>query len=305
MRRTLIVLIVTLLFVSELPARSSNDWENVKKLKRGTAVAILLWSGENLRGRIDNVTDTRLNLDVMDHGNPQIGLEHELDRASIHRILTIRHLSLPDTNRWMLTGAAAGGGIGLAAGGIADITHGTNYKWLAGGFGGALFGFLVSCGALAAVGGVEAAHDRHHEKVVYVADAPAKSVRQQGDSHRMVGSEATSAREGLEQLQKHSGLALSFVDNQGRISILNFKKRDFVARSMEAGGYGGAIARAGNFAVLWDAEGPLSLAVVRLDGTTLKKILWGPRISDLLVGRQFSVDGGNTRTSTSRYGRGF
>ena len=62
--------------------------------------------------------------------------------------------------------------MGLVAGGIVDATHGTNYRWAAGGFGGAILGFLVSCVALAATGGVEVARDHRRGKVVYSADAP-------------------------------------------------------------------------------------------------------------------------------------
>jgi hypothetical protein len=65
----------------------------------------------------------------------------------------------------------AGAGVGLVAGGVADLTHGTNYRWAAGGFGGAIFGFFVSVAALAATGGVEVARDHRRGKVVYSADA--------------------------------------------------------------------------------------------------------------------------------------
>lgn len=174
MRRLLVTLIAVLLFfVPDLSAaRNTGDWAGVRKLKRGTAVEVWLWSGEKLRGKIDNVTDDALNLDILDPGNPQISLQHAIRRDSIHTIATTRHLDLPDSKRWMLTGAVAGAGAGAIAGGIVDITHGTNYRWAAGGFGGAILGFFVSCAALAATGGVEVARDHHRGKVVYSADAP-------------------------------------------------------------------------------------------------------------------------------------
>jgi hypothetical protein len=173
MRRILATLIVVLLFfVPDLAARNTSDWANVRKLKRGAPVQIWLWGGENLRGKIDDISDDALNLDILDRGNPQISLQHTIRRASIHTVATTRHLDQPDSNRWMLTGAAAGAGLGLVAGGIADATHGTNYRWAAGGFVGAVLGFLFSCAALAATGGVEVARDHHRGKVVYSADAP-------------------------------------------------------------------------------------------------------------------------------------
>jgi WD40 repeat protein len=93
----------------------------------------------------------------------------------------------------------------------------------------------------------------------------------QAGTVRAVNPETTSARGELEQLQKKYGLTLGFVDDRGRISMLNFKKRAFVARSVEAGTYDGRIAPDGKLAALRDEREPFTLAIVRLDGTTLKK----------------------------------
>jgi tricorn protease-like protein len=92
----------------------------------------------------------------------------------------------------------------------------------------------------------------------------------QAGTVRAVNPETTSARGELEQLQKKYGLTLGFVDDRGRISMLNFKKRAFVARSVEAGTYVGRIAPDGKLAALWDEREPFTLAIARLDGTTLK-----------------------------------
>jgi hypothetical protein len=94
---------------------------------------------------------------------------------------------------------------------------------------------------------------------------------QQADTVQVVSPETTSARGELEQLQKKYGLTLGFVDDHGRISILNFKKRAFVAGSVEARIYGGRIARDGKLAALRDETEHFTLAIVGLDGTTLKK----------------------------------
>jgi hypothetical protein len=166
MRRTMTVLLIVLLLVPELPARSNNDWEKVKKLKPGTAVQILLWSGDNLRGRIDSVGDAGLHLTMADGSSSQTSRLSELDRISIRRIARIRQPNLPDPKRWMLTGALAGGAIGLTAGTVADLKHGGNYRWFGGGLGGAGMGFLASCMALAAVGIVDVSRGLRR-KVVY------------------------------------------------------------------------------------------------------------------------------------------
>jgi hypothetical protein len=171
MRRTLTAVVVValpaLLLGPDLPARGNSDWNNVKRLKRGASVEIWLWSGENLRGKIDEVSDTGLQLAMIDRNNPQLSLQYQFDRGSIWRIATVRQLNLPDSKRWMVTGAVAGGGIGLVGGGIADGTHGTNYHWLAGGLGGAVVDFFVSCVVLAAAGGVEAAKGSRRTIIVY------------------------------------------------------------------------------------------------------------------------------------------
>jgi hypothetical protein len=203
MRRTLATMVVLLLFMPDLPARNTNDWANVKQLKHGMFVEILLWTGENLRGRLDEVTDDNLNLDILDRNNPQIGLQHELRRASIHRITGVRYLIFPDQNRWMITGAAAGGA-------IVDVTHGTNYHWLAGALGGALAGLFVSRVALGAVGVVDAGRSIHRAKIVYSADAPPKSPHATQAVQTAAPSAnppTKSAREELEQLQKQNGLS--------------------------------------------------------------------------------------------------
>jgi hypothetical protein len=165
MRRTLTALLVVLLLALELPARSNRDWENVKKLKPGTTVEILLWSGQVLSGEIDSVTDAGLQL--APPGRHQAGLLHEVDRAAIRRIVRLHHPYLPDSRRWMLTGALAGGAVGVTAGAVADIRHGGNYHWFEGALGGAALGFLVSCAGLAAVGTVDVARLANHRKVVY------------------------------------------------------------------------------------------------------------------------------------------
>jgi len=165
MRRTLATLLIILLLAPELPARSNRDWENVKKLKPGTTVEILLWSGQYLNGEVDAVTDVGLQL--APPGRHQAGSLHEVDRTTIRRIVRLRHPYLPDSRRWMLTGALAGGAVGVTAGGVADIRHGGNYHWFEGALGGAGLGFLVACAALAAIATVDVARLADRHKVVY------------------------------------------------------------------------------------------------------------------------------------------
>ena len=165
MRRTFTVLLIVLLLVPELPARGKGDWENVKKLKSGTTIEIFLWSGESLHGEIDAVTDTGLQL--APPYRHQAGALHEVDRKTIRSIVRFREPYLPDSRRWMITGAVAGGAVGVAAGAIGDIRRRGNYHWIEGAFGGTVLGFLVSCGALAAVGAFDIGRLARRRKVVY------------------------------------------------------------------------------------------------------------------------------------------
>lgn len=95
--------------------------------------------------------------------------------------------------------------------------------------------------------------------------------RQQEDVTRVVSPETHSARKELEQLQAKYGLALEFVDERGRISILSFHDRVFAARSKESVGSSGRVTRDGKYAALWGGAEPLSLAIVGLEGNKLKK----------------------------------
>lgn len=166
MRRTLPALLIVLLLSSELPARTNRGWEDVKKLKPGTSVEVWLWSGENVSGEIDDVSDTGLRVIMVDRTHTRLGPRH-VDRGTIRRIAIFRKPHLPDPERWMLTGALGGGAIGMTAGVVSDARHGGNYNWFEGALGGASLGFFASCAALSAVGIVELARGVHRRKVVY------------------------------------------------------------------------------------------------------------------------------------------
>jgi hypothetical protein len=172
MRRTFTALFIFILLATELPARDNRDWENVKKLKPGTIVQVLLGSGENLSGEVEAVTDARLQLATTDRSAAQASWLREIDRTTIRRIVRIRDVRLPDSRKWMITGAVAGGAVGVTAGTIVDIKQSQNYHWFEGALGGAGMGFLVSCVALAAVGTIDVARGAHRRNVVYESLGP-------------------------------------------------------------------------------------------------------------------------------------
>ncbi len=167
MRRTLAAMLMVLLVAPELSARNNRDWENVMKLKQGISVEILLWSGENLSGAIDGVSDTGLQLATDDASAAQVGWLRDFDRASIRRVVRVRETNLPDSRRWMAMGAVAGGAVGVTAGAIGDAEHGNNGRWIVGGFAGAVIGWLASIVAVGAAGTVDVARALHRREIVY------------------------------------------------------------------------------------------------------------------------------------------
>src|SRR5258708_11100146 len=142
MRRTLTAVLIVLLLARELPARSNHNWENVKKLKSGTDVRVLLWSGEELSGAVDAVSNVGLRLATVGSNGPGVGWLRDIDRTRIRRIVRIRKPNLPDPKRWMIRSAVAVGAIGLSAGAVSDIKHGDNYNWLGGPLRGAEMGLV-------------------------------------------------------------------------------------------------------------------------------------------------------------------
>ncbi len=145
-------------------AKSKHDWQQVEKLKSGTPILIALWNGRLVNGTVDAVGPASLRIDTAD---PEVGVGslEEFRQPDVRKIVRVHRTNLPDANRWMLIGTLAGAGIGFTSGAIYDATHHENYHWLAGGFGGAVFGFLGSCAILAGVGAVDLFH--HHDKLVY------------------------------------------------------------------------------------------------------------------------------------------
>src|SRR5277367_2277997 len=167
MRQILAVLLAALLAAPALPARDNHDWANVEKVKLGTHVRVLLWSGESLGGELDAVSDSTLRLSVADRSAPQTGWSRTVDRASIHRIARVRQNELPNPHHWLVAGAVAGGVAGVATGAVQDARHGDNGRWIVDGFAGAVAGFLAAVAVVGAVAIVKTARNSSHVRVVY------------------------------------------------------------------------------------------------------------------------------------------
>jgi hypothetical protein len=176
MRQILAVLLAALLAAPAISARDAHDWANVKKLNPGTPVRVLLWSGESLGGELDAVSDSTLRLSVADSSAPQTGWSQTLDRASIHRVSRARRNDPPNPNHWLIGGAVAGGAAGVIVGAVQDARRGTSGRWLLGGFGGAVLGFVAAVAAVGTVAIAKTARNASHVRVVYEdAGAPPPS----------------------------------------------------------------------------------------------------------------------------------
>jgi hypothetical protein len=168
MRRMLVTMLISLLLVPPLPARGNHDWKNVKKLKPGAAVEVSLWTGENLSGEVESVSDTGMQIAAVG-GNidPRVGWLRDFDRANIRSVVRMREHSLPNSKRWMIAGALAGSAVGVTQGAVRDAEHGNNGRWIVGGFAGAVLGFVVSCAALGVVAVVDVTRGAYRREVVY------------------------------------------------------------------------------------------------------------------------------------------
>jgi hypothetical protein len=177
MRRTLTALLIVLLLAPELPARNNRDWKNVKELKRDTPVLIWLWSGQDLRGQIESVSDTGLRLAMPDRTNSQVSWERTVDRSAVHKIIRFRELpNLPNRQKWVVGGAVAGGAVGVTTGAISDAKNGYQGGWVIGGIVGGLFGAMVGDVAAGLVGIGEATPALlRRRKVVYEDTGPGPS----------------------------------------------------------------------------------------------------------------------------------
>ncbi len=146
-----------LLHAQVIPGR----WEKVEAQKQGTELALILHSGEQVYGLLEEVThDTVI---VVEEG----GGQRSITKLSVHHVETTR---IDSTRNGTLIGLAIGGAVGsvsgaLFAGAFSDNPKASDY----------LQGALI-CGAIgggfgAAIGyGVEKFADHKKPEVLYVAN---------------------------------------------------------------------------------------------------------------------------------------
>jgi hypothetical protein len=166
--RFISALLVVISLVAPSHARSVHEWKAVKRLRPGAPIVLLLWSGEQISGRIQTADDSGLRLIPFEWSSGGRSVR-AVEREAVWRISTIHQHRLPDPRRWMIAGTVAGGAVGATTGAISDAKHHTsNARWFTGGLAGSGLGFFVSCGALAAVGIFELSSDvAHPRRVVY------------------------------------------------------------------------------------------------------------------------------------------
>jgi hypothetical protein len=166
MRRTFALLIIALLVVPRASAKDKSDWQSVKRLRRDTALLVILGDGQRTKGGFLEATDSTLVLTTLDCSDIDTGWTCHLDRADVKRVIRI-HEDLPDPEEWMAIGTAGGGVVGLAIG--ASIEKGVNAKGdaIVDGFRGAAVGFLASMVAVLGATIVEAVRYPRGQKLIY------------------------------------------------------------------------------------------------------------------------------------------
>ncbi len=150
-------LVTTSLQAQVIPGR----WEKVEAQKQGTELTLILHSGEQVYGLLEEVThDTVI---VIEEG----GGQRSITKFSIHRVETTR---IDSTRNGTWIGLAVGGAVGsisgaLFAGGFADFPAAGDY------LGGALLCGGIGAGIGAAIGyKVDKDADHIMAEVLYVAN---------------------------------------------------------------------------------------------------------------------------------------
>jgi hypothetical protein len=168
MHRRAIAVVLAILLACGAPrawARDVHDWENLQKLKPGTPVQVLLKSGGGLNANFEVASDTSVQVIMLDGSGA-----NDVPRNNVKSItqLYIYPPPGPNAQKWVLVGAGAGAVTGAAIGGARDLSHGSNYRWAEGAFGGALLGMMGSVVVFGGVSIVKAIRFKS-EKVVYAA----------------------------------------------------------------------------------------------------------------------------------------
>ncbi len=168
--RTILILCMLTAFSSQAFAKR-DDWTKVEKLKAGTSLQVELWSGPTVVGRLESATDSAVRLKLWD-GTPM----EPITRGGIRRIIQLRRSHLKDPHKLLVTGAVIGGIAGATSVAVLDRNDCQGckgFRIVAGGAGGALFGFL---GAAVIGVGLGTADLVHHSKVIYVGQHPPAKV---------------------------------------------------------------------------------------------------------------------------------
>lgn len=166
MRAILIVGLLLLAFSPQVLARN-HDWTKVEKLKPGASLQVDLWSGPSVVGKLESATGSAIRLKLWD-GTPM----EEISRANVRRVIRLRRSHLEDPRKLLTTGAVIGGIAGATAVAITDRNDCQGckgFRIVAGGAGGALFGFLGAAVVGAGMGTVDLLH---HSKAIYEAERP-------------------------------------------------------------------------------------------------------------------------------------
>jgi len=97
MRRALVLLLTVLVLAPGLLARAKADWGTVEKLKPGSKVLVLLWTGDEIQGHVKAINPTGMTLVTGSNWRPL----QEIARNEIRRIVHLRGPNWPDPDRYV------------------------------------------------------------------------------------------------------------------------------------------------------------------------------------------------------------
>jgi hypothetical protein len=171
MPHRLIVALTLLLLAPALAASTRHTWDDAKSLPPGTRVIVQLWNNENLRGRVESVSDTGLIVKTISRQIALDGRTRAIDRDLVRKIYRIhKQPHYPDARKCILTIMLIGAGAGALDQGVKyGNAAGVVFGGAVGGLGGILVAAVACPAAVLVIGFPSLVHPT---RLVYQADKP-------------------------------------------------------------------------------------------------------------------------------------
>jgi small nuclear ribonucleoprotein (snRNP)-like protein len=115
----IVILLLSSFLLSTITAEAQanlNDWSRLNSVSAGTKLSVKLKSGKTVKGKLNSVSDTGLNLTVK---NAPTDIKRE-------DVLTVHQVSNKSVGKSTLIGLGVGGGIGAVVGIAGDASSNDN-----------------------------------------------------------------------------------------------------------------------------------------------------------------------------------